>query len=273
MDTERPRMNKSIPVFALLLLFIVAGCRDAGDFLAWNGTPQGDDGWSEDYAASPADVWEAIRVVVRDNGGIKEEDADKMYIRGEYRPKDSSEWDGIEMKAQVYDKSEDGELRTRLIVHAWYAKNANDRGRQGTAREYCNTVYRVLKAWQGQEPDDDPSVTTTSEDPVKEDEAVAFFKVTPEQVFGAARKVLATYGKIEQEDAAGMFIRATKENALESTNDEVRLNVYDRTEEGPRAKVSVRVRRGEDNKALQDVAKSYVNEIRKELEKQFGPQE
>lgn len=264
----------TIPLFAILLLFAITGCRDAGEFMAWNGSPQGDDGWSEDYAAAPADVWEAIRTVVRDNGSIKEEKPEEMYIRGEYKPKDSTEWDGIDMKAQVYDKSEDGELRTRLIVHAWYAKNANDRGRQGTAREYCNTVYRVLRQWQGEDVDEDPSITTTSEDPVKEDEAIGFFKVTREQAFGAAKKVLAEYGKIEQEDAPGFFIRATKENALESTQDDVRLNVYDRTEdEGPRCKVSVRVRRGEDDKALQDVAKSYVNEIRKELEKQFGPQE
>lgn len=267
-------MKTTIPLLIVISLFAIAGCRDAGEFFAWNGTPQGDDGWSEDYAASPADVWEALRVVVRDNGSIKEEDPEEMYIRGEYKPKDSSEWDGIDMKAQVYDKSEDGELRTRLIVHAWYSRQANDRGRQGTAREYCNTVFRVLKAWQGEEVDEDPSVTTTSEDPVKEDEAIGFFKVKPEQAFAAARGVLAQYGEIEQVDEKGFFIRATKVNALESTKDDVRLYVYDRTEEdGARSKVSVRVRRGEDNAALQDVAKSYVNEIRKELEKQFGPQE
>ena len=267
-------MKKTISLFALLLLFASTGCRDAGEFFAWNGTPQGDDGWSEDYAATTNDVWEAIRTVVRDNGSIKEEDPEEMYIRGEYKPDDSTEWDGIEMKAQVYDKSEDGQLRTRLIVHAWYARQANDRGRPGTAREYCNTVFRVLKQWQGEDVDEDPSVTTTSEDPVKDDEAIGFFKVTPQQAFGVAKKVLAEYGEIEQEETEGLFIRATKVNALESTNDDVRLSIYDRTEdEGPRCKVSVRVRRGEDNAALQDVAKSYVNEIRKELEKQFGPQE
>ncbi|MBZ0137734.1 MAG: hypothetical protein K8I27_15315 [Planctomycetes bacterium] len=267
-------MRFTIPAIALLLLISVTGCRDAGEFLAWNGSPQGEDGWSEDYAAAPADVWEALRIVVRDNGSIKEEKPDEMFIRGEYRPSDSSEWDGIEMKGQVYDKSEDGKLQTRLIVHAWYANNANDRGRQSTAREYCNTVFRVLKAWQGEEPDEDSSVTTTSEDPVKEDEAIAFFKVKPEQAYAATLKVLKLYGKIEQEDPNGGFIRASKENALESTKDEVRVNIYDRTEEeGPRCKLSVRVRRGEDNKPLQDVAKSYVNEVRKELEKQFGPQE
>jgi hypothetical protein len=272
MDTEGRRMKTMMPW--LLVLFALAGCRDAGEFFAWTGSPQGDDGWSEDYAASPADVWEALRLVVRDNGSIKEEDPTEMYLRGEYRPKDSTEWDGIEMKGNVYDKSEDGELRTRLIVRAWYGRAANDRGRQSIARDYCNAVYRVLRAWQGQDVDEDTAITTTSEEPVKEDEAIGFFKATPEQVFSASVKVLGQYGSVEQEDPRSGFIRATKDNTLEGTSDDVRVNIYDRTEgESVRSKLSVRVRREEDNKALQNVARSYVNEIRKELEKQLGPQE
>ena len=71
-------MNKTLPLLVVVLLLSITGCRDAGEFFAWNGSPQGDDGWSEDYAASPADVWEALRVVVRDNGTIKEEDPEEM---------------------------------------------------------------------------------------------------------------------------------------------------------------------------------------------------
>ena len=267
-------MKRSLLLFALLILLAASGCRDAGEFMAFTGHPEGADGWAEDYDSTPTDVWEAFRRVARDNGTITEENPDEMSLEGEYKPKDSSDWDGISIRGKVYDKSEDGQIRTRLIVHAWYARNANDRERPDTAREYCNTVYRVLKAWKGEGVDEDPSVTTTSEDPVKEDEAIAFFKVTPSQAFAVAKSVIAKYGEIEQADEKTTYIRGVKKNALESTTDEVRVNIYDRTEgESIRCKVSVRVRAGEDNKALQDIAKSYAAEIRKELEKKYGSQE
>lgn len=258
----------------LLLIAALAGCRESGEFMAWTGSPEGQDGWKEDYEASPADVWEALRLVARDNGTITDEDPEEMTMKGEYKPHDSSEWDGIAMKAKIYDKSEGGtELRTRLIVHAWYARNANDRERPDTAREYCNAVFRVLKAWKGEPVDDDPTVTTTSEEPVRNDEAIGFYKLTREQVYAAAKTVIAKYGKIEQAEDKGFYIRGTKENALEVKKDDVRVNIYDRTEEGAvRTKVSVRVL-GEGNEPQQEIARSYLSEIRKELEKAHGPQE
>lgn len=267
-------MKRLILPFVLLTLLIAAGCRDAGEFMAFTGHPEGSDGWSEDYDSSPADVWEAFRRVARDNGTITDEDPENMSLRGEYKPHDSSEWDGIAIKGQVYDKSEDGVMRTRLIVHSWYSRNASDRDRPETAREYCNVVYRVLKAWKGEGVDEDPSVTTTSEDPVQEDEAIAFFKVTTVQAFEVAKSVIAKYGEIEQAEEKSGYIRGVKKNALESTSDEVRVNIYNRTEgESVRSKVSIRVRAGEDNKPLQAIAKSYLSEIRKELEKKYGSQE
>jgi hypothetical protein len=262
--------------YALLLIVAVAalaGCRESAEFFYWSGAPEGQDGWKEDYEASPSDVWEALRLVARDNGSITEENPEEMSLKGEYKPHDSSEWDGFSMKAQVYDKSEGTEVRARLIVHAWYAGNANDRERPDTAREYCNEVFRVIKAWKGEGVDEDPTVTTTSEEPVRDDEAIGFFKLTREQVYGAAKSVIARYGKIEQSDDKAFYIRGTKENALEKAKDDVRVNLYDRTEEGNvRTKISVRVL-GEGNEPLQEIARSYMAEIRKELEKAHGPQE
>jgi hypothetical protein len=261
-------------IVLLLAVVTLAGCRESGEFFAWTGSPEAQDGWKEDYASSPADVWEAFRLVVRDNGTIKEERPEEMSLTGEYKPSDSAEWDGISIKGQVYDKSDGGkELRTRLIVHAWYARNANDRERPETAREYCNAVFRVLKAWKGEDIDDDPTIATTSEEPVREDEAIGFFKLTPAQVYAASKTVISKYGSVEQAEEKGLYIRGTKQNALESTKDDVRVNIYDRTEEGvARSKISVRVL-GEGNVPLQEIARSYLAEIRKELEKQFGPQE
>jgi hypothetical protein len=255
-------------------LSLASGCRDAGEWMKFTGGPETEDGWGETYEYAPADVWEAFRVVARDNGTIEEEDPTEMSLKGEYKPHDSTEWDGVSIRGQVYDKSEDGKVAARLIVHAWYAKNANDRARQDTARDYCNTVFKVLKQWKGEKIDEEPTVSTSSEDPVKPDEAIGFFKVTPEQAYSACKAVVAKYGSVEQDDPKGLFLRGVKTNALEDTKDEVRVFVYDRTEqESIRSKVSIRVRAGEDNEAMQEVARSYMTEIRKELEKQFGPQE
>ena len=264
----------------IILLTVVAalslssGCRDAGEWMKFTGGPETDDGWGETFEYPAADVWEAFRAVVRDNGSIEEEDPVEMSLKGESKPHDSSDWDGVSIRGRVYDKSEDGVVASRLIVHAWYAKNANDRARQDTARQYCNTVFKVLKQWKGEDPDENPTVTTSSEDPVKPDEAIGFFKVKPEQAYAACKVVVAKYGAVEQDDPKGLYMRGVKSNALEDTKDDVRIFVYDRTEQDSiRSKVSVRVRAGEDNGAMQDVARSYLTEIRKELEKQFGPQE
>lgn len=258
----------------LAVTLLAAGCRDAGEWMSFTGNPESNDGWGETYEASPSDVWEAFRVVARDNGTITEENPEEMSLRGEYKPHDSSEWHGIAIKGQVYDKGEGKQLASRLIVHAWYTRNANDRERPETAREYCNAVFRVLKAWKGEQVDEKPTVTTTSEDPVKEDEAVSYFKVTPAQAFAASKGVIAKYGEVEQADDKTFYIRGVRSNALEATRDDVRVSIWDRTEDsGARCKVSVRVRDGKDNKALQEVARGYMAEIRKELEKQFGAQE
>ena len=271
-------MNRICSILALTAivagLSLASGCRDAGEWTKFTGGPETEDGWGETYEAAPSDVWEAFRAVARDNGSITEEDPEEMSLRGEYKDPESSDWDGISIKGRVYDKSEDGKVAARLIVHAWYAKNANDRARQDTARNYCNTVFRVLKDWKGEPIDEDPTVTTSSEDPVKPDEAIGFFKVKPADVYAACKTVVAKYGEVEQEDAPGLYLRGVKTNALEKSKDEVRVFIYDRTEQDSiRSKVSVRVRAGEDNGAMQEVARSYLTEIRKELEKQFGPQE
>ena len=152
-------------LLAIVSLSGLSGCRDAAEFFHWAGTPTGQDGWLHDYDSTPNDTWEAFRVIMRDNGSITTEDPAKMELRGVYKPHDSSARDGIEVKGNVYDKSEDGEVRSRLIVHCWYARNANDRERPDTAREYCNAVFRLLKAWKGEPIDEKPTVSTTSMSP------------------------------------------------------------------------------------------------------------
>lgn len=262
-----------------ILLAVVAslsltGCRDAVEFLHWAGSPTGSDGWLHDYEGNANDTWEAFRLVMRDNGTITTEDPAKMELRGVYKPHDSSSRDGIEVKGTVYDKTEGTEVRSRLIVHAWYARNANDRDRPDTAREYCNAVFRVLKGWKGEGVDETPEITTTSEEPVGADEGVGFFRATQAQAFAAAQAVIKTYGSVEQADEKTFFIRGQKKNALEKSVDDVRVSIYDRTEgEKLRVKVSVRVRAGDGNKAMQEVARSYVAEIQRELEKRHGKQE
>lgn len=267
-------MKLKVGLLAIVAVTLLASCRDAGEWMSFTGSPEGNDGWGETYEASPSDVWEAFRLVARDNGTITEEDPDEMSLRGEYKPHDSSEWRGIAIKGRVYDKGEGEKLASRLIVHAWYTRNANDRERPDTAREYCNAVFRVLKAWKGEQVDDKPTVSTTSEDPIKEDEAISYFKVTPAQAYAVCKGVIAKYGEVEQADDKTFYIRGVRSNPLESTRDDVRVSIWDRTEDaGARCKVSVRVRDGKDNKALQEVARGYMAEIRKELEKQFGAQE
>lgn len=258
-----------IPLFLLSL----AGCRDAAEFFHFTGTPTGNDGWQHEYNDTARDTWEAFRLVVRDNGEITWEDRDNMELRGVYKPHDSNARTGIEVKGKVYDKSTPEELRSKLIVHCWYANNANDRERQDEAREYCNSVFRVLKAWKGQDVDEKPTVDTTSEDPVGADEAIAFFKVTRAQAFEVAQAVVKQYGEVNQSEPEKGYLRGKKVNALEKETQEVRVSVYDRTEgESIRVKVSVRVN-GADGKPLQELSKAYIAEIRAQLDKKFGSQE
>ena len=258
----------------LLLVLAALGCRGTAEFFSFTGKPESHDGWSHDYEATPADTWEAFRLVMKTNGSIEREDPVAMELRGQNKPPDSSERDGYNVCGRVYDKSVDGSLRSRLIVHAWYARSADGGERPDIAREYTNAVYRTLKAWKGEgEEGDKGRLDTTSEDPLQPDEAVAYFRVRAADVFGVCEKVARRYGSVEQSEKGKGFLRAQKKNALEQTHDDVRMNVYDRSEGGSvRVKVSVRVRDGRENKPLQEIAKAYVGEIRTELEKRFGEQ-
>lgn len=256
----------------LLLAFTAIGCRDAAEFFSFTGRPESSDGWLQDYEASSIDVWEAFRRVTLDNGVIEKEDPIAMELSGLNKNRNSSETDGYNMKGKVYDKSSDGKVRARLIVHAWFAKNADGGERPDIAKEYTNAVFRVLQAWKGEKDEREKGrVATTSEDPVAEDEAIGYFKVKPADAFAVCEEVAKRYGKVEQAEADKGFIRSTKSNALEKTSDDVRMNVYDRTEgESVRVKISVRVRDGKEGKPAQEIAKGYMGEIRSELEKRFG---
>ncbi|MBK9976109.1 MAG: hypothetical protein IPP14_15150 [Planctomycetes bacterium] len=260
---------------SLLMAFAVLpliSCRETAEFFSFTGKPEGDNGWLQDYESTPKDTWEAFRLVAKQNGRIDNENPDTMELRCFNLSPDSSEKEGYTVKGRVYDKTKGTEIRSRLIVHAWFAKSADGGARQDIAKEYSNAVWRVLKQWKGGdvEPGKTP-IDTTSENPVAEDEAVSYFRVKPGQAFEACEAVAKLYGSVEQAEKDKGFLRAVKQNPLEKTRDDVRISVYDRTEgETVRVKVSVRVRDGADNKPLQEIAKAYVSEIRKELEKRFG---
>jgi hypothetical protein len=263
---------KHMLVLCLLIAPFTLGCRDAAEFFSFTGKPEGADGWLQDYEAGPIDVWEAFRRVALDNGMIEKEDPIKMELSGINKEPGSSEKDGYNIKGRVYDKSRDGKQRARLIVQAWYAKSAHGGERQDIARDYTNAVYHVLAAWKGDKAEREKGrVATTSEDPVQDDEAIGYFKVKPADAFAVCEEVAKRYGKVEQAEREKGFIRSTKTNALEKTADDVRMNVYDRTEgESVRVKISVRVRDGKEGKPAQEIAKGYMGEIRSEMEKRFG---
>ncbi|MBX3474214.1 MAG: hypothetical protein KF754_07505 [Planctomycetes bacterium] len=263
---------KHAMLIAVLAMITLGGCREAAEFFSFTGKPESTDGWLQDYEASTRDTWEAFRLVVKQNGRIDKEDAEKMELTGLNLPPDSSSTMGYNLRGKVYDKTKDGKVVSRLIVHAWFSKNADGGERQDIAKEYTNAVWRVIKKWKGGDEDPDKGrLDTTSEDAVADDEAVAYFKVKPGQAFEAAEAVAKAYGAIEQSEKDRGFIRAAKKNPLEKNQDDVRITIYDRTEgESLRVKVSVRVRDGKEQKPLQEIAKGYVSEIRKELEKRFG---
>lgn len=255
-----------------MALAFASGCRETAEFFSFTGSPEGADGWMQDYEASARDTWEAFREVAKQNGKIEKEDQEAMELSGLNIAPDSSSTKGYNIKGKVYDKSRDGKTLSRIIVHAWYANNADGGERQDIAKEYSNAVWRVLKQWKGGDEDPDKGrLDTTSEDAVQEDEAVAYFKVKPAQAFEAAEVVAKLYGEIEQSEKDKNFIRAVKKNPLEKTQDDVRISIYDKTEgTSTRVKISVRVRDGKEQKPQQEIAKGYVSEIRKELEKRFG---
>jgi len=259
-------------LFALIAISFAAGCRETAEFLSFTGSPEGADGWLQDYEASHTDTWEAFRLVAQQNGRIDKEDPKSMELSGVNLPPDSSSTKGYTIRGKVYDKSKDGKPQARLIVHSFYANNADGGERQDIAKEYTNAVWRVLKQWKGGEEDPNKGrLDTTSDAAVLEDEAVAYFKVKPDQAFEAAETVAKLYGAIEQSEKDKGFMRAVKKNPLEKTQDDVRISIYDKTEgENIRVKISVRVRDGKEQKPQQEIAKGYVSEIRKELEKRFG---
>lgn len=261
-----------VALFLMATMCVLAGCRESGEFFSFTGKPEGADGWLEDYEANPKDVWEAFRLVMKDNGRITKEDPERMTIEGINLAHDSSETDGYNVKGTVYDKSRDGRMVGRLIVHAWYANNANERERQDVAYSYTNAVYRVLRQWKGNK-EEDPNknrVETTSDAPVEADEAVGYYRVSRDQALAACEAVVKAYGTVEEVRKEQGFLRGLKKNALEKSADDVRISAYDRTEgDKVRVKISIRVR-GPKNEALQEVAQGYLAEIRKELEKRHG---
>lgn len=259
-------------ILSLFALAFAPGCRETAEFFSFTGSPESADGWMQDYEASTRDTWEALREVAKQNGKIEKEDPERLELSGLNIAPDSSSTKGYNIKGRVYDKSKDGQAVSRLIVHAWYANNADGGERQDIAKEYTNAVWRVLKQWKGGDEDPDKGrLDTTSEDAVQDDEAVAYFKVKPDQAFEAAEAVAKLYGAIEQAEKDKGFMRAVKKNPLEKTQDDVRISIYDRTEgDKLRVKVSVRVRDGKEDKPLQEIAKGYISEIRKELEKRHG---
>lgn len=266
-------MNKWIVMLALAAGVLLSGCREAGEWAGLVGKPVDDDGWRHDYADTTQDVWEAIRSVVRDNGKIIEEDAEEMEIRGQYIDELTFGSGEIEVKAKVYDKSEGDRIRTRLIVHCWWDAGPRHDPERETARDYCYTVYHLLREWKGEEPVE-TGITTTTDDPLKDDEAAGYYRVTSEDAYTSARDIIKKYGEISQEDKAGGYIRGLKKNELEDNAQEVRVQIYDRTEdEGPRVKISVRVTEEKTDKPRQDIAKNYLKAIRKSLESKLLPNE
>lgn len=261
-------------IAACLMLCVVSivhlGCQEAQEFLGFVGTPDGDDGWRHDYNDSPSDVWDVLRTIVRDNGKITDEDPEKMRISGLNIPNPDNEDDSYMVEARVLDLSDDAEVRTRVHLRVWYDDANEDNGYPDIAREYCYTVRRVLRERNGTETKPDLGVQTGSEDPIKNDEAVGFYRVTVDQAFSVATDVVKEFGEVDQQSKDKGFIRGHRIIPLEDKKDDVRVQVYDRSEgEGKRVKISVRVT-DKDNKAQQDIAKKYLEEIRKELESRFG---
>jgi len=253
----------------LLALLAFSSCRQVG----LSGSPAGHDGWQFRFTdRHPADVWEALRSVVRDHGEISDENPEEMKLTGLHYQSERYRDSAKTITGRVIDESEDGKAGATLVVYARHRSSVDDSGDQNLAQRYCFTVVDLLEARDGRT-EEDPGVGTSGEPPLRDDEAVAFFAVSVKAAFDACRKTVAQYGEIDQEDEAGGFIRGRKVNALEPNGDEVRVRVYDRAEEGAsRVKVSVRVRSGgkEGDRPRQETAKAYLKEIRKLLEAEAG---
>lgn len=261
-------------ITACLLLCLVSmahlGCRDAQEFFGFAGSPNGEDGWRHDYNSSASDVWEALRIVVRDNGKITDENPEEMRIQGLNISNPDNEDDSYMIKARILDMSTENEVRTRVHMNIWYANDNTDGSNPDLAREYCYTIRRLLQAWKGGETKPHGGLQTGSEDPVKKDEAVGFYRVDMNQAFDVASKIVKTFGEIDQSDPNGGFIRGHRVIPLEDKKDDVRVQLHDRSEgDSKRVKISVRVV-DKDGRPQQDIAKKYLEEIRKELESRFS---
>lgn len=262
----------ALPVAVLLAVFL-SSCRGSAEFFGFTGKPDGLNGWSHDYNATPQDTWEAFRLIVRDNGEITKEDTAAMQLDGMYSMTDYERGGGFRVWGKVYDKSSEGELRSRLVVRCWDQRAASDGERPRDASAFCDRVYAVLKAWRGEGPDNKPTVTTTSEAPVQADEAIGFFAATPAQAYEVCHAVVKEHGDVDQAEPEGGFIRGKKRNPLERETQDVRVHIYDRTEgDDIRVKVSVRVR-GPGGQPMQDVARAYVELIHERLLKLLEAQE
>jgi hypothetical protein len=257
-------------LWLIAVLLIAAGCESAGDRLGFSGRPEGNTGWNHDYPALPQDVWEAFRMVVRDNGRITVEHPERLELEGLQFDASTGEHYPRRVRGRVYDQSRDGVTRSRLIVFVWNPRLAHEAHDQNMAYSYTIAVRNVLRERAAPPPPAEARVQTTSEDPLEPDEAVAFFRVTPAQAFAAAREIVAAHGEVEQADEGAYFLRGRRRVPLEQHRDEVRVHVYDRTEgERARVKLSVRVR-GRENTPLAEAARGYVAEIAKLLEERHG---
>jgi hypothetical protein len=258
----------------LVLLLCATGCVDFAEksgIAVGFGDPEGDDGYSLDYKATPQDVFEAFRLVARDNGEVLKTDNEKMRLEGKRINKAAGEQTHDNFWGQVYDKSDDKAPRARLIVHVRYPGAATDAGRPDTARSYCFAVHRTLIALQGGEKPKDDGVMVGSEPPVQQDEAVGYFKAPREVTFEVLKQVIAENGEVSEADAAKGYVSGVRKSKLEPVGDDVRGWVYDRTEQGnSRCKVSVRVQSKKDKSPQQETAKSFIKAVREGLEKKMG---
>ena len=247
------------------------GCQDTQEFFGFSGAPDGEGGWRQDIEATPNDVWEALRMVVRDNGEISTEDAKEMRVTGLNYQELVDPDDAFKVKARVRDLSTEDETRTRLHVKVWFPADVSEDGdHPKIAREYCYTVRKILKAWAGGDKKPPTGIATTSESPVKKDEAIGYYRVSLDQAYGVGASVVKQFGAIDQDSKEQWFIRGHRIIPLEDRKDDVRIQLYDRTEDGAeRVKVSVRVV-DKDGKPQQEIAKKYLEEIRKELESRHG---
>lgn len=261
-----------LAIFALPAL-LAAGCLDFAEttgVAVGFGGPEGDSGYSLDYKSPPADVWEVFRIVAIANGDITREDPERMELEGKRINRAEGERVPDHIRGKVYLVKGEG-AAARLIVHAREPGVAMDSGRPEVARAYCFAVMRELERRKGGKTEKDPGIIVGTEPPVKEDEAVGYFRVKREQAFAAIKQVITENGELVGSDAAAGTLNGLRKSTLEPVGDNVTAYIYDRTEQdNTRVKVSVRVRTKQDDKPRQDTAKAYIKALREALEKSIG---